>query len=115
MNPITLVVVLSALPAVLMATAHVYAMATQDRKARFVILLLPGARLDEAASEHARRHRLVVERKFPAVNAYTALVPLRSLKHLEADSRVLRLERREIDEFDHAAAHPARRPVRRTA
>jgi len=111
MNPVTLVVILSALPAVLMASAHFYALATQDRSARFVVLLRSGVPLNGTINEHVRRHRVVVERTFPAVNGYSARVPLRRVQRLEDDRRVLRLERREADEP--AGASP--QPVRRTA
>lgn len=98
-DPVVLLLVLVAMPPVLMAIAHVYAVFAQDVKQHYIVFLRPKAPVSKVTAEHARRYKLHVDHVFDSsVKGYSALVPLRRVRALRADRWVLRVEGREVVE-----------------
>jgi hypothetical protein len=94
-------VLLAALPPVLMAWAHAYALATQDRKVRCLVVLDPAVRSVKAIAEaHARRYGVTVDRTWDSsVKGYSGWVSVKRIQMLQRDRRVQSVEQAEVDEF----------------
>lgn len=89
-----------ALPAVLLIVSQIYAMRAQDAKNRFVVLLVPDVSAERVAGEHADRFDLnLIEVWDASVKGYTALVPVRRVRALRADERVVSVQPIDTDEL----------------
>jgi hypothetical protein len=110
MNVMLAFIALAALPPGLMATAHVYALSVQDKKAWCVVVVDQRVRsLDRVILEHRKRYHVVVVQEWDALTkGYRARIPVKYLKAIERDRRVQVIQSWEQDEFlnpDTAFAH----------
>jgi hypothetical protein len=101
---------LAVMPPGLMGLAHVYAMATQDKKAWCVVVMDPRVRsLRKVADDHKKRYHVVIVQEWDAVTkGYRARIPVKYLEEIEHDRRVQVIQSWEQDEFlnpDTAFAH----------
>ena len=91
---------LVAMPIVLLLASQVYVMRSQDAKGRYTVLLDAEATTKTVVGEHADRFGIeAVEVWSASVKGYTALVPVRRLKALRADERVVSVEPVDVDEL----------------
>jgi hypothetical protein len=110
MESTTLLIILAVLPPALMAVAHAYAMASQDKKAWCVVVMDRRVRsLDRVVDEHKKRYHVVVIQEWDALTkGYRARVPTKYIDAIEHDRRVQVIQSWETDEFlnpDTAFAH----------
>jgi hypothetical protein len=101
---------LAVLPPGLMATAHAFAMATQDKKAWCVVVMDRRVRsLEKVVDDHKQRyHAVIVQEWDAATKGYRARIPIKYLEAIEHDRRVQVIQSWEQDEFlnpDTAFAH----------
>lgn len=101
---------ISVLPPGLMASAHAYAMMSQDKKAWCVVVVDNRCRsLERVVAEHKKRYHVsVVQEWDSATKGYRARIPVKYLEAIESDRRVQVIQSWEQDEFlnpDTAFAH----------
>src|SRR4051812_23977676 len=101
MHPVMALITLVALPPVLMACSHLYAMQAQDRKIRYVVVFDPRVKsARKVVDDHISRFHVVVEQVWDSsVKGYSGLIPIKHLQAIENDRRVQSVLRREVEEF----------------
>lgn len=92
---------LAVMPPGLMGLAHVYAMATQDKKAWCVVVMDRRVRsLQKVTEDHKKRfHVVIVQEWDAATKGYRARIPVKYLAEIENDRRVQVIQSWEQDEF----------------
>jgi hypothetical protein len=100
-NPALALFVLMALPPALLAIAHAYALATQDKKVWCVVVMDQRVRsLERVLAEHRSRYHVVVIQEWDAVTkGYRGRIPLKYIDRIEQDRRVQTVQSWEKDEF----------------
>ena len=100
MSYVVLFFFLISLPPLLMAAAHVYAVFSQDVKDHYIVVLRDRTSSALVAQEHVERFGIQVEQVWDSsVKGYSAVISVKKASIIQRDRRVLRVERREEDEF----------------
>jgi hypothetical protein len=100
-NPALALFVLAVLPPALLAVAHAYAMAVQDKKVWCVVVMDDRVRsLERVLIEHRQRYHVTVVQEWDALTkGYRARIPVKYLAEIETDRRVQTIQSWEKDEF----------------
>ena len=84
------ILALLAIPAILMAAAHVFGVVAQDTEDQFIVLLGESESAQSVASDHEKLHGVRPHKIFDGpVKGYTGSIPVRKVPALESDRRVI--------------------------